>query len=175
MKLIYVLRHADKNKKTGKLTDAGRDRAKNLKESLGSFNIVLTSDRPRTIETAVLLTNQNPIIDKRAGFTYNSDEEKNQLHDLALHHPLSHAGVIFDDLTTFGNLAQTIGNDFIELLQEIFQKLPENGKALIVSQDGVMAAAQQLLLHKAFEKQEKYFDPLTGFVVDEKLTTSSFS
>ena len=169
MKHIYILRHADKNKETGQLTDTGRERAKNLKKSLGFFDLVITSDRPRTVETVILLTNQNPLIDERAGFTYNSDEEKNKLHELAKDHPLSHAGAIFDDIDTFGNLAHYVGEKFIDLLQETFKKLPENGQALIVSQDGVMVAAEQLLLHKPFQKQERYFEPLGGFIVDEGL------
>ena len=173
MKKIYVLRHADKNKDTGQLTDDGRKRATLLKNRLEKFNITITSDRPRTQETALLLTGIQPTIDKRAGFVYETPEEKEKLSKLAKMHPLSHAGVIFENLPEWEQLALTLGSNLIELVKETFDMLPEDGKALIVSQDGVMVAAEKLLKHKKFEKQDKYFNPLDGYIINENLLVES--
>jgi broad specificity phosphatase PhoE len=167
MKKVFVLRHADKNKATGQLTDEGRKRAILLKDQLGKFNIVITSDRPRTIETAILLSNTQPIIDKRAGFVYSNDEEKEKLSKLAKLHPLNHAGVIFDNLNEWQKLALIIGKNLVELIKETMNKLPKDSQALIISQDGVMIAAEKLLENTGFKKQDKYFNPLEGYIVNE--------
>jgi hypothetical protein len=46
-------------------------------------------------------------------------------------------------------------------------KLPSNGKALIISHDGVMVTAERLLQNKHLDKAEKTFKPLTGFTVHD--------
>lgn len=166
MKKIYVIRHADKNKETGQLTEEGRKRASLLKEKLGELDIIITSNRPRVIDTAKLLTGKEPTLDERAGFVYSSKEQNEKLSQLAKLHPLNHAGVIFDS-PEFKELADTIGDNLISLIKETLSKLPEDGKALIVSQDGVMTAAEMILENKPYQKLESSFLPLQGFVIDE--------
>lgn len=168
MKQVYVLRHADKNKETNQLTNEGRKRADSLRKKLGRFNIVITSDRDRTKETAFLLSGQQPLLDSRTGFSYFSKEQENEIRPLAKKHPRDYAGVIFGD-RKYQDLAITLGNNLLEVIKETIAKLPDNGKALIVSQDGVMVAAEKLLSKGSFEELEKYFLPLQGFVVDENL------
>lgn len=174
MKQVYVIRHADKNKETNQLTDEGRKRAEILKEKIGPFTMVITSDRERTKETASLLTGEEPYLDSRAGFFYFSKEQEEEVRSLAKSNPYSYAGVIFSD-KKYQALAVALGENLLELIQETLEKLPKDGKALIVSQDGVMIAGEKLLLKKSFDKLERYFLPLQGFVVDEKLHTTIFS
>jgi broad specificity phosphatase PhoE len=168
MKQIYVLRHADKNPETGELTDEGRQRARELRQQLGAFDRVITSNRPRLTETAELLTGVTPEIDERAGFMYSAEEENERLGMLAKSHPLSHAGVL-SDRPEFEELEVSLGKNLMALLKDVLKSLPENGKALVLSQDGVMVAAERALNNKPRAKLEKSFLPLEGFVVDEAL------
>jgi broad specificity phosphatase PhoE len=170
MKQIYVLRHANKNKETGELTDEGREKARELRNVLGLFNLVITSDKqPRLVETARLLTGEEPIIDKRAGIVYSSEEQHKKLGDLAKIHPLNHAGAMYE-FPEFESLAIAIGKDLLSLISETFEKLPENGRALIVAQDAVMVAAEKHINKKPYQKLEKAYKPLEGFIIDETLS-----
>jgi len=169
IKKVYVLRHADKNRETGELTDEGKERARALKEKLGVFDLVITSDKnTRLLETAELLTGSKPQIDKRAGLIYNSKEQQEIIGALAKTHPMTHAGVIYDH-SEYKELAEKIGKDFIELIKETRKKLPENGRALIVTQDAVMVAGEKQLNNKPHQKLEKNFQPLEGYIITENL------
>lgn len=168
MKKVYVIRHADKNKETGELTEEGRERAKQLKKNLGDFDLVITADRPRLTETASLLTGKEPFLDARAGFVYTSTEQKERLSQQAKVHPMNHAGAIFE-FPEHEDLVTIIGNNLLALIKETFTKLPENGEALIVSQDGVMVAAERILHSKPYAKLETSYQPLEGFVINEEL------
>lgn len=174
MKKIYIIRHADKNKETGELTDEGRGRARQLKNKFGNFDLVITADRPRLTETAVLLTDKQPLIDERAGFVYSSQEQRERLSQQAKVHPMNHAGAIFE-FSEHKELAQTIGENLLSLIKETVSKLSENGKALIVSQDGVMVAAERILQNKPYEVLESSYQPLEGYVVNENLEVEDFN
>lgn len=174
MKTIVVLRHANKDKETGLLTDEGRVRAKQLRTKLGKFHIAITSDKQaRLIETAQLLTGDTPFIDKRAGIVYRSEEQHKKLGDLAKVNPLHHAGAMYEH-AEFKKLASAIGKDFVALLQETFEKLPENGRALIVAQDAVMVSAQRFIHKQPYEKLKKAYLPLDGFVINNDFQISEF-
>jgi len=64
MKKVHVRRHAPKHA-TGDLTEEGRKLALELRKELKKFDIIISSDKPRAIETAQLLTGLVPEIDKR--------------------------------------------------------------------------------------------------------------
>lgn len=167
---MYVIRHADKNRETGELTEEGRERAKKLKHSFGTFDLVITSDRSRLTETALLLTGTEAQLDERAGFVYSSTEQKEKVRALAKVHPMNHAGVIFEK-PEYKEFAETIGKNLIALIKETINKLPKDGKALLVSQDGVMVAAEHLLHNKPYAKLETSYLPLEGFIINENLET----
>lgn len=169
MKKIYVIRHANKDKETGELTEEGKNRAIELNSKLGKFDLVIASNkRQRLIDTAVLLAGTMPQIDNRTGIIYSSEEEHEKLTRLAKVHPLSHAGAVFE-FSEFEKLAQTNGENLIALIKETFQVLPENGKALIVAQDAVMVAAERITNKKPYKKLETSFKPLEGFIINEDL------
>jgi len=169
MKQIYILRHANKNKETGELTDEGIRRAKSMRQVLGNFDLVITSDKQRRLlDTAELLSGVNPLIDKRAGILYVSEDQHKKLGALAKVHPLNHAGAMYE-FSEFEELASANGSGFVSLIKETFEKLPEDGRALIVAQDAVMVAAERHIGKKVYQKIEKAYKPLEGFIIDESL------
>ncbi len=175
MKQIYILRHADKNKETGELTDEGRRRARELKDKLGAFDLVITSDKnSRLLETAKLLTGTDPTIDQRAGLIYESHEQHEIIGKLAKAHPFTHAGVIYEN-PEYKGLAEKLGKDLLALFRETFSKLSENGKALIIAQDAVMVAGEKHIKKQPFEKLETNYQPLEGYVVSEDLEINKFT
>ncbi len=175
MRQIYILRHANKNKETGELTEEGRRLARELKDKLGIFNLVITSDKnSRLLETAKLLTGVDPDIDQRAGLIYDSDEQHEIIGKLAKTHPFTHAGVIYEN-PEYKNLAEKLGQYTLALFQETFNKLPENGKALIIAQDAVMVAGEKYIKKQPFEKLETNYQPLEGYIINEDLEIKRFT
>lgn len=75
MKLVYVLRHAEKHFLTGGITKKGKEDCEKLKKELPYFNIVLCSDKKRTIETARALTGKEPQQDARANIEWTTGTE----------------------------------------------------------------------------------------------------
>lgn len=168
MKKIIVLRHADKDPETGQLIEEGRRRARELQPRLGSLDRVVTSNRPRLTETAELLSGQPPEIDERAGFIYDTEEQGKKLGELAKTHRFSHAGVLYEN-PEFEELATKLGRNLIALLQDILKELPVDGTALVVSQDGVMMAAEHELHDKPYQPLAESFPPLGGYIIDEDM------
>lgn len=166
MKYIQVRRHAPKHAE-GHLTGEGKKLAESVKKKLPSFNIILSSDKPRAIETAKLLTGINPQIDKRAGTPAFSMDQEKELHNLGEKHTFGIAGVIFEN-PGYKKMIREQGEKLAELIKETLVKLPENGCALIVSHDGVMVSAEKILQNFSFDKAEKTFKPLQGFQVNER-------
>ena len=165
MKQVHIRRHAPKHS-TGDLTDEGKRLAKEFKNKVGKYNLVISSDKPRAIETALLITGIKPIVDKRAGTPPFTPKQEKQLHELGQVHPFGIAGVILDD-PEYRVMIKVKGESLGNLIQETLEKLPKDGKALIISHDGVMVAAEMLLKNKSLDKAEKTYDPLMGFVVYE--------
>jgi broad specificity phosphatase PhoE len=175
MRGVYVLRHAQKDRESGTLTEEGRRQASSLKGKLGPFAIVIAADRPRQTETALLITGVYPVIDERAGFVYESKEQHKRLEEQARVHPLSHAGVIFES-PEFRTLAEIFAENLVSLIKETLEALRENEKALIISQDGVMAAAQRKLTHQPLlDRLERAHKPLEGYIVNENLELQELS
>ncbi|MCL4360382.1 histidine phosphatase family protein [Patescibacteria group bacterium] len=75
MKEIYILRHAEKDV-TGELTKRGKVTAAEQRRRLGHFDCIYSSDKPRVVETAILLTGNKPVVDTRAGAIPLTPEEK---------------------------------------------------------------------------------------------------
>lgn len=167
MRNVYLLRHADKDPKTGQLTDEGRMKARKLKETLGTFDMVITSDKnSRLLETAMLLTGISPKIDKRAGLVYDSVKQQELIKALAKTHPLNHAGVLYE-YAEYESFATKVGKDLVALIAETLKMLPPDGRALIISQDPVLVAGERQLKGMPYQKIEASFQPLHGYVVDE--------
>jgi len=165
MKYIQVRRHAPKHAK-GHLTNEGKKLADKVKNKLPQFALIISSNKPRAIETARLLTGKEPIIDKRAGTPAFSLDIEQTLHREGQSHPFGIAGVIFDN-PEYKKMIKEQGKKLAELIKETLLKLPENGTALIISHDGVMVSTEKVLRKAMFDKADKTFKPLEGFQIDE--------
>ena len=166
MKYIQILRHAPKHAH-GALTDEGRAITQALKSKLPKFNLAISTNRTRAIETAKLLTGKEPKIDKRGAPPFTFDEEK-KLHELGQNHPFGIAGVIFSN-PQYRNKIKKSGYELVDLIKETLKSLPENGKGLIISHDGVMVSAYKILKKDSFDKANKTIKPLQGFQVNERM------
>ncbi len=165
MKQVHIRRHAPKHS-SGDLTEDGKKLAQDFKTKLSKYDLIISSDKPRAVETAFLITGIHPTIDKRAGTPPFSPEQEKQLHELGQSHPFGIAGVILDN-PEYRIMIKAKGESLGFLIHEVLRKLPKNGKALIISHDGVMVTAERLLKNMSLDKAEKTFKPLMGFVVYE--------
>jgi phosphohistidine phosphatase SixA len=75
MKLVYILRHAEKNLLTGGITKKGKEDCEKLKKELPQFNMVISSDKKRAVETARALTGKEPDQDARANIEWTTGTE----------------------------------------------------------------------------------------------------
>lgn len=167
MKQVYVIRHAKKDK-DGNLTDEGRKHAKKLNKTLPRFDFVIASESKRAQDTAQLLTDEKPVVDSRANIINVSLDEERKLFELGKSHPYGIAGVIFET-AEYTHLLQEVGQNLSLLIGETLARLHENGKALIVSHDAPMVAAEKMLKKESLEKADKNYLPLTGYIVDENV------
>jgi len=161
MKELYVLRHAEKDG-TGKLTEEGKGIATERSKKLGHFDFVYSSDKPRAVETAVLLTKIQPVIDTRASALPLTPKEIRATHEQGKLHHYGIAGVLFDS-DVYRPMVIEKGKALVELIKELLGTLPQDSRALIISHDGVMVAANMILLHRELLKAEKTYEPLQGF------------
>jgi broad specificity phosphatase PhoE len=168
MKEILVLRHAEKDA-SGNITDKGRACAKALGARLGDFDIIISSPKSRAVETAVLLVSKEPTIDRRAGAIGLTPEETMRTHEEGKKHQFGIAGVLFANDEYRPKIIEK-GRELVELIKETLNKLSDSGRALIISHDGVMVAADMILRHMEPLKAEKTFEPLQGFRIFEDLS-----
>jgi broad specificity phosphatase PhoE len=161
MKEITVLRHAEKDA-GGNLTADGKAAAETLGERIGTYDLVYSSDSPRAIETAVLLSGNQPAVDPRAGAISLTPEEVRITHEQGKIHRFGIAGVLFDSKMYRPRIIAQ-GQRLATLITGMWNMLPPNGRALVISHDGVMVAAYMILMHKELVRAEKTFRPLQGF------------
>lgn len=162
MKQVYVLRHAQKDD-LGNLTDEGRDHAKLLQNRLPKFKIIITSDAPRTQETAFLLTGSKSQIDIRAGY-FNAPQQINEaIHTEALRHPFGFVGAYLDNVDIAEEIVKK-AHGFVDLIHETLSSIDEEEKALIVSHEITMVPAAKLFIKESDIKSFKY---LSGYIISE--------
>lgn len=165
MKTVHIRRHAPKHA-TGELTEEGKKLAASYNAQLEKFDLVIASDKPRAIETARLLTGREPSVDRRAGTPPFTPEQEKTLHELGLSHEHGIAGVILDN-PQYRAMIKPQGESLAALIRETIGKLPDGGRALIISHDGVMVTAERILKDKPLDKADKTFAPLKGFTVSD--------
>lgn len=165
MKQVHIRRHAPKHA-AGNLTEEGKKLAKEYQKHPENYDLIISSNKPRAVETAELLTGLKPIVDTRAGTPPFTPEQEHTLHELGEKHAFGIAGVILDN-PQFRVMIKPQGEKLVQLIKETLNKLPANGKALIISHDGVMVTAEKILKNKPLNKAEKTFNPLQGFKVHE--------
>lgn len=75
MKKIFVLRHAQKNLLTSGITKKGEEECHQAQRVFPPFSQVICSEKKRTYETALHLTNTEPQTDPRANIEHDTGEE----------------------------------------------------------------------------------------------------
>lgn len=173
MREVSVLRHANWNFDKDNLTDEGKQKCLGLRKKLGNFDIVIASNFDRNKETAKLLTGINPNVDERAGILKLTKEQNDKITELRQKHPLGVVGVIFS-IPELIKPVRKAGQNLIELIKEIISKLPENGRALIISHDGTMVSAEKILKKDTFASIERTYYELEGFIIDSNLQMKEF-
>jgi broad specificity phosphatase PhoE len=161
MKEIIVLRHTEKDA-SGNITDKGRACAKALGAKLGVFDIIISSPKSRAVETAVLLVGKEPTIDRRAGAIDLTPEETMRTHEEGKTHQFGIAGVLFANDEYRPKIIEK-GRELVELIKETLSRLSDSGRALIISHDGVMVAADMILRHRKSLKAEKHLNHYRDF------------
>jgi broad specificity phosphatase PhoE len=173
MKEIYVLRHANWDGNQDKLIEEGQKKCLSLKQKLCNFDIVVASNRQRSEDTAKLLTGSDPEIDRRAGVLKTSPEQHEKIKQLRTNNPYGAAGAIFS-IPELIKPVKIAGRNLIELVKEILSKLPKNGKALIISHDGTMVSAEKILKKGTFDKIDKTYHELEGYIINENLELKEY-
>lgn len=168
MKTVYILRHATKDAH-GNLTAEGIQQIQKIKQQLGKFTLVISSEMKRAKETAKLVTGQYPEIDKRANIIAIDEKAEEKLFHLGKTHKFGIAGVVFNT-PEYRELVEKAGNDLVSLIKDTLSRLHNNEKALIIAHDGPMVAAERMLQHLSLDTIDKHFLPLEGYIVDEYLT-----
>ena len=174
MKEVLILRHADWDTKTGSLTKNGKQHCQERHGKIGTFTRIIASPFDRTQETARLLTDGTPRIDERAGILCMTKAQEKHIEKLRGIHPLGVAGVIFSVPELLPPVQQA-GEKLVSLIKETLAELPKNGRALIISHDGTMIAAEKILKKKSFTLLDKTYRGLDGYIVDEQLRVHDFS
>lgn len=84
-------------------------------------------------------------------------------------HPLGIAGALFEAEEARPAL-KLAGQALNQLIRQALDELRENQKALIISHDGTMIAAERVLTNIDFtEPLVRTYDELEGFIVDENM------
>lgn len=169
MKEIYVLRHAEKDA-SGELTKEGRRLAKRLGSVLPKFTVVISSNSPRTIETASQITGEEPTTDGRAGYYDTLQETSDAISKLAAERSISFLEAA--ERYNNGELAEGIHAQAAELnslIDETLTNLSDGERALIVSHDMTMTPA--LVLR---DRPRPYVNYLSGYVIGDSNTVSLF-
>lgn len=164
MKQVYVLRHGPKDK-FGNLTAEGKKFVEQSIGKFGKFDAIFSSEMQRAIQTAQLLTGKVPEVDSRANVIDISPEEEEILFEKAKNHKYGIAGLVFET-PEYRKLAQQAGERLVSLLKEVLQALPENSRALVISHDSSIAAAERILKKLPLDKIDHNYKPLEGFMVN---------
>ncbi|HSX31500.1 MAG TPA: histidine phosphatase family protein [Candidatus Saccharimonadales bacterium] len=144
MKEVYVLRHSNWDGVTDALTDPAKRAAQSRAAKLPNFALVYASPFVRTAQTAQLLTGKQPQLDERAAIPRVPEELRQQVATLKATHPLRVAGALFSLKAVYPAL-ETAGAALVELINELLACLPDGARALVVTHDGTMLAAQRVL------------------------------
>lgn len=169
MKEVYVLRHANWDGKEDALTEQGESDAEEYATYLPGFDIVYSSPFVRTQQTAEIIGKMRPHTDDSASVPQSPPEIRQQILERRETHPLGIAGALFEAKKAHPAL-KVAGQALAQLIQRALGELGEGQRALIVSHDGTMMAAERVLTNTDFHTPlMQTYDELEGFIVDENL------
>jgi len=124
---IELRRHSMRNIPGVHLNKAGVTLARRIGNSMGKFNMVITSSLPRAYETAIAMG-------------YAVDEQLEAFADMSSAIPWSADGNIepIANAVRHNPAATEYVQQQLEILQAITQALPNNGTALVISHGGIV-------------------------------------
>lgn len=173
MRVVYVIRHAEKDSQSGELTETGKQKALELQKKLPRFDLVIASDSPRTQETALILSGRKAAVDTRVGFFNATAKQSEILNKQAESHPFGFTGALLDTKELEVGV-EAKAEDLVDFIFKTIEGLGPEGKALIVSHDITMVPAANLITNNSISGPLKTFPFLGGFVVDEARKISPF-
>jgi broad specificity phosphatase PhoE len=143
MKIIRIIRHSEWDTATGELTARGIHLCREGGANFQGLQVVYSSPAARCIQTARYLTGLEPKVDQRANVPDLTKDEFDYVMGQRHLYALGIIGALQDTPRVWPKWEEA-GRRLLNLVADIAQVLPENGKALVVSHDGTMAAAQAL-------------------------------
>jgi len=164
MRVVYVLEHASWDDEKNDVTNGGLQECLALKQRIPQFDLIICSRAYRSKRTAELVTGKKPHVDGRAGgldvYGWWGDQEQKQ--PLLPGQYADHTGLPIHHLP-----AKKDGKQLMELIHDLLDQLPRNGKALIISHNRNMIAAEAIMNKEKFVTDDKVFGELQGFVIDD--------
>lgn len=173
MKQIYVIRHGDSSQNHSGLTNRSKQSCFSLKYRLPTFNLIISSRDPSCKLTAKMLTEKSPKIDKRAGISKKSRIQGRFKLTHRHFSPRGGAGQLYT-IPYIISLNEKAGSNLFKLIEDTLNKLPENGKALIISHNQNMVATVNFLQGKTTAKIGNQFNEMEGFSVNQNLKVEKF-
>jgi broad specificity phosphatase PhoE len=167
MKQVEVRRHANYTP-PDELSSDGEHTCRALSESIGTLALVYSSPTNRGRRTAEIVSGRPPMVDPRAGIPNLPEDQREHIRDLQQVNPLGIVGVLWSD-PTLRALAREAGERLVSLIRQVLAELQDGERALVISHDGTMVAAEQLLSGSDFEIVDHTYKELAGYTVDEKL------
>jgi broad specificity phosphatase PhoE len=160
MKEVYLLRHGEKDA-DGLLTEQGIRAAEAMRSLLPPFAHIFSSDSPRTIHTATLLTGEEPQPDLRAAYATTAASVSAEISAIASERAIS----FLDAARLHNNPAVLEGIDekahgLNVMIDEVLGMLSDGERALIVSHDLTIAPAMGFRGMSA-----ESIEPLGGYVI----------
>jgi hypothetical protein len=168
MKEIYILEHASWNPKKFRLTDEGLQDCHNLKIKLGDFDKVVCSRDEWSRATVHALTNKKPVLDSRAAVIRGEDRKEMKQWGTGQNVPYGFTGQKGEQ-PYFRKPINKAGEKLLSLVKDTLSVLPADGKALIISHNQNLIAAEMILLNKRFSRFDHGFQGCWGLVIDEKM------
>ncbi|HYG84436.1 MAG TPA: phosphoglycerate mutase family protein [Verrucomicrobiae bacterium] len=168
MKEVIIVRHGNWNLVDDQLTEQVKTRCIELKPRLGSFAIAISSPFGRTQETARLLSGLEPSVDERAGILKSPPEFSQRVAKLRKTDPFGVAGAIIS-IPELREPLRGQGQHLVDLTRETLSQLSDDQRALIVSHDGTIAAAEKVLTEASFDEIDHTYGELEGFRIDETM------
>ncbi|MBI2665155.1 hypothetical protein HYX12_00870 [Candidatus Woesearchaeota archaeon] len=173
MKEVYILERANWDEVEDKLSERGEEECFNLRQRIPLFQIVVSSPAHQNIATGKAITGKKPIIDERAGYRKTVTWLGEKTNETGAAMQGLFRGVTQTPFYRMPN--KEAGTNLINLIKEVLKKLPKDGKAIIISHNRNMIAAEAMLNKKIMVRTDHKFHELRGFMVNEKMKVEEIS
>ena len=169
MKQLYLLRHGEQDSHD-RFTEDTINLAAEISKRLPPFATIVSSGVERAFQTPVLLINEYPTVDDRAGYFLPVEEHGQAIHNFGVTNGMNFIDVV--EAFQGGKLAEgthAYAAGLNELVDETLDGLSDGESALIVSHDLTISTAMAL---RGLEKVSSNF--LHGYLLDEAGQATTF-